>query len=170
MSARYYNYILNHSASGLAAALTDRHRGVDITEHDVPYYFEAGTTGPFGVTDWFAVSAESISGEDELELMFLIDLGLAMQVGDTDTYIVNPLAVKLFYGDTGLFNEDLPDDKKDAAEDAWYEFMRGTVLPGYARMYEAMSAGLSPAIAEHGTIWEKTNAIKDALALLNGRI
>lgn len=162
----YYNNILGHDATALFSALRDATGTATITEFDVPFYFFGDKTP--SVADWRPVSLQSISGDADQELLFLADFGLAMQVGDTDEYLVSPKAVTLFYGDTGLFNTNLTDEQREAAQEAFYEFMRDTVLPGYLRMCESVAAGLSPAIQLKGEAEARISQIQDVLALLKG--
>ena len=105
----HYNRFIGHDASTIAAALAAAPRAptLTITARDAPYYFQrvgdlyrvpAAGVDPYSditVNDWLILAltpAMMTPGDTvEQELLFLIALGLAMQVpGAGDVFHVDP--------------------------------------------------------------------------------
>jgi hypothetical protein len=181
-AATYYNRILGHSATELVNALAHTGTGAGvfpITHTDVPYYFlrlhelqgDPEDVNPYtdiSASGWYSITvAHDVSGPIEQELLFLSDLGLAMQVGDTGEYLVNPIVDNLLYGTNGLFHMT---DASPTAEENFKEYMRDTVLPGYFLLYRYLRRGLSTEIHLSREAEARMREIMETIWLLNGRI
>lgn len=176
----HYNRFIGHDASTLAAALTAAPRAptLTITARDTPYYFQrvgdlykvpAAGVNPYSditVNNWIILTltpAMMIPGNTvDQELLFLVALGLAMQVpGAGDVFHVDPRALDMFYDADGLFRVGI---SHTIPERVFRGYMRDVVIPGYILSYRHHTEGLPPTIYRPHEAMEMIRQLNEALA------
>jgi hypothetical protein len=184
MSApNYYNNITGHNATPLVEKLSAAPASgeLTLTPVDPPYYFlrlsdktniDDSPYSDIKVNGWALLSlsdAELDATPDlEKELLFLIQFGLAMPVGETGDYAVNrDIANTIFYGEKGLFRQDIADTA--AAEKGFLLFMTNTVLPGYILRERYITMGLSEEIQMRQESQRRRRDLEETLTMLKAR-
>ena len=176
----YYNRLFGHSATELVNAMQDTDgRIITITFYDAPYYFlrlndlkkDPDDVNPYddiSASGWYSVTvAHDTNGPLVQELQFLSDLGLAMQVGETDEYLINPIVDKILYGESGFFHKTA---SSPHAEEKFRGYMRDTVLPGYFLMYRYLTRGIYTGTHIHSEAQQWMQKISETIAMLNKHV